>query len=150
MTSIFDDLRIEAESPPRSLRAGTALPVTLTFFNSSSNPRTLFFIGSETYRFGQSTFRFRTRSSPTQIQPMARDGYVPSSDDFHTLPPHGKLVFTQALNLARGTPAGELSVEWEYQNALSVWPAKMSNGGEPIPDIWRGRLVHNFKFKVVR
>lgn len=150
MDSIIDDLRIEAESPPRSLRPGTAKPVTLRFINMGGNQRTLFFIMSETFRFGQSTFRFKGRGGPTQVQPMPRDGYVPSSSDFHTLPPHGELVFTQALNLARTTQVGDLKVEWEYQNPLDSWPSKMSNGGEPIPGIWRGRLVHEFMVKVIR
>jgi hypothetical protein len=150
MDSIIDDLRIEAASPPRSLRPGTALPVTLTFINMGGNTRTLFFIGSETYRFGQSTFRFRTRSEPTQVQPMARDGYVPSDADFHTLEPHGRLVFQQALTLARTTPVGNLTVEWTYQNAMECYPSKMSNRGELIPGIWRGRLVHNFTVKVTK
>lgn len=150
MESIFGDLRIEATSPPRSLRPGTAQPVKLQFINLSSEERIIFFIVSETYRFGQSTFRFRARSEPTQVQPMPRDGYVPSSDDFHTLPPRGRLVFEQALNLARTTPVGDLKVEWEYQNALDSWPSKMSNRGEPIPGIWRGRIVHNFMVKVLK
>jgi hypothetical protein len=150
MDQIIDDLRIEAASPPRSLRPGTAQPVTLQFINLSSNPRTLFFIVSETFRFGQSTLRFKVRGGPTQVQPIARDGYVPNSSDFHTLPPRDRLIFTQNLNLGRTTPLGDLKVEWEYQNALDCWPSKMSNGGEPIPGIWRGRLTHSFLIRVVR
>jgi hypothetical protein len=150
MDPIVNDLRIEADSPPRSLKPGTQQPVTLQFINVSGVERTLFFIGSETFRFGQSTMRFKVRGGPTQVQPTTRDGYVPVDDDFHVLPPHGRLVFTQALHLPRTTPVGSLSVEWEYQNTISCWPAKMSNGGEPIPGIWRGRLVHTFTVKVLK
>lgn len=150
MDQIIDDLRIEAASPPRSLKPGTALPVTLQFFNLSSKERILFFIVSESFRFGQSTFRFKTRGGPTQVQPISREGYVPTSDDFHTLPPNGRLVFEQNLHLPRGTAAGDLMVEWTYQNAMDCWPSKMSYGGEPIPGIWRGRIVHNFKVKVFK
>lgn len=150
MDQIIDDLRIEAESPPRSLKPGTAKPVTLHFINLSSRPRTIFFILSETFRFGQSTLRFKTRGGPTQVQPMPRDGYVPTSADFHDLAPGGRLSFEQNLNLPRATPYGDLMVEWTYQNALDCWPSKMSYGGEPIPGIWRGKLVYNFKIPIIR
>lgn len=149
--TIVDDLRIEAEPPTRPQRAGSAVPITLHFINLSARTRTLFFPMAEPYRFGQSTFRFKTRSNvPLVIQPMARDGYVPRENDFHGLAPHGRLEFTQTVHLARNNPSGDLTVEWEFQNSLDHWPSKLSNGGEPIPDIWLGRLVQTFKFKVTK
>lgn len=150
MSDIVDDLRIEAESPSGTYKAGYALQVTVQFINVSARPRVVFFILSETFRFGQSTFRYRSRGGPTDVQPIPRDGYVPSEDDFHELPPNGRLQFSQKLLLARTLPPGNLTVEWEYQNPLDSWPAKLSNGGEPIPGIWRGRLTSDFKVKVVR
>ena len=151
MTSqIIDDLRIEAVSLPGPQRAGTATSVTLQFFNTGAKPRTIFFTLSETFRFGQSTFRYRARSGPTDVQPMPRDGYVPSESDFHVIPPNDRLVFQQKLLIARTTPSGALTVEWTYQNALDSYPSKMSNGGDPIPGIWRGKLVHEFKVQVTK
>lgn len=150
MGQIIDDLRIEAESPPGTQKAGSAVAITLQFFNVGAQPRTLFFIVSETYRFGQSTFRFKSRGGPTEVQPMARDGYVPSESDFHEIAPQNRLVFNQKLLLPRTLPPGALTVEWVYQNPLERWPSKLSNGGELIPGIWRGKLALDFKVKVVR
>jgi hypothetical protein len=150
MGPIIDDLRIEAESTSKSQRPGAAVPITLQFFNQSPNPRVLFLIAPENYRFGQSVFRFKVRSGPTQVQPISREGYVPKSTDFHEIAPNGQLSFTQTLHLARTTPTGELTVEWTYQNAIDCWPSKMSNGGQPIPGIWRGKLVTNFTVAVGR
>jgi len=150
MSEIIDDIRIEAENPPGTYPAGRALSVTLQFFNLSAVPRVLFFIESETYRFGLSTFRFRSRSGPTEVQPMARDGYFPRESDFHAIGPRGQLTFTQKLVLSRTVPPGALTVEWTYQNAMDSYPSKLSNGGELIPGIWRGKLTHDFKVKVTR
>jgi hypothetical protein len=150
MLQMIEDLRIEAESPPGPQRAGHAAVITLQFFNVGTQPRTLFFIQSETFRFGQSTFRFKSGSGPTQVQPTGRDGYVAREEDFHPLEPKGRLVFTQRLLLPRSISSGTLTVEWEYQNAIITWPSKMSNSGDPIPGILKGRLAVDFKVKVTR
>ena len=150
MSQMIEDLRIEAESQPGPQRAGAATTVTLQFINTGAQVRTLFFIESETFRLGQSTFRFKSGSGPTQVQPPAREGYMPREDDFRELEPHGRLVFTQRLLIPRTIPSGTLTVQWEYQNSIITWPSKMSNAGDPIPGILRGRLAVDFKVKVTR
>lgn len=150
MGPIIDDLRIEAESPPGHQRPGASVTVTLQFFNTGDDVRRLFFIGAENLRFGQSTFRFRPRAWPTQIQPIPREGYLPREDDFHELAPRGRLTFTQTLHLARNIPHGDLAVEWLYENKIESWPKAMFNAGELIPGIWRGSISHSFKVRIAR
>lgn len=148
MSTIIDDLRIEAEVPPKAFKAGTAVPVTLHIVNTAARDRVIVFIMSETFRFGQSTFRFRPRSLPTQVQPIPRDGYVARDFDFHQLAPHGRLTFNQTLHLPRTIPIGALNVEWEFKNSVNQWPTRFPNEGEPIEGIWTGRLTVDFTVKV--
>jgi hypothetical protein len=150
MGEIIDGVRIEAESPPGSQRAGAAVTVKLHFTNAGDQERTLFFIESEAFRFGQSTFRMQARGRPTVVQPMSRGGYVPRESDFHSLPPHGRLLFTQQLLVPRTTPSGSLAVEWVYQNLIDRWPSELFNGGESIPGIWKGRSTLELKVTVSR
>lgn len=150
MGPIHDDLRIEAESPSSPQRAGSAVMIRLHFHNLRASTRMLYFIVDETYRFGQSTFRFKPRTGPTEVQPMARDGYVPRHTDFHEIAPNTPLVFEQKLLLPRTTPSGKLVVEWTYQNVQDSWPSRLSDGGQPIPGIWRGKLSLQFPVQVTK
>jgi hypothetical protein len=149
MSPIVDDLRIEAEIPPKSVPPGTAVVVALQFLNLGVRLRTLYFIAREAYRFGQSTFHLQIGSGPPLVQPPRRASYVPSTTDFHQLRPRSKLEFTQTLRLPRDIPYGKYAVQWVYENELDQWPFPPSTG-EPIPGIWKGRLVDSFALEVAR
>lgn len=149
MSPIVDDLRIEAEIPPKPLWPGTAVEVTLRFLNVGGRVRTLFLICDETYRFGQSMFQLQIGSDPPLVQPPRRAGYVPSVRDFHQLAPRGQLRATQTLRLPRSIPPGKYSAHWIYENTLDQWPFPPSTG-RPIPGIWVGRIKDAFALEVTR
>jgi len=148
MSPIVDDLRIEAEIPPKPQSAGAAVVVTLRFLNLAGRTRTLFLIEQESYRFGQSTFQLRIGSN-LLVQPSPRGGYVPTVHDFHLVGPRRQLRATQTLLLPRDTPPGKYVVEWVYENCLVQWPFPPSTG-KPIPGIWAGRIVDSFAMEVAR
>jgi hypothetical protein len=149
MSPIVDDIRIEAEIPPKSVAPGTAVVVALQFLNLGGLQRTLYFIVRESYRFGQSTFHLQIGSGPPLVQPSRRTGYIPSTADFHQLRPRSTLEFTQTLQLPRDIPYGKYSVQWVYENKLDQWPFPPSTG-QPIPGIWTGRIVDSFALEVAR
>lgn len=160
MSSIVDDLRIEAEIPPRAQRPGAAVVVELRFINHGTRPRTLFVVGDESYRFGQSTFHLHVGSSAPLVQPPRRAGYVPTTADFRPLGPRSVLGLRQTLQLPRDLEPGKYEVEWVYENEVGSWPdsaapasgntssGNTSSGGQPIPGIWRGRIVDAFTIEV--
>jgi hypothetical protein len=152
MSPIVDDLRIEAEIPPRSVRPGASVVVTLRFLNLGDRLRTLYVICQETYRFGQSTFHLQVGSDPPLVQPPRRAGYVPTAADFHQLAPRGKLELTQTLRLPRSIPPGKYSVQWVYENKVDHWPfpPNTKDAGQPIPGIWEGHIVDPFSVEVAR
>lgn len=157
MSSIVDDLRIEAEIPPKAQRPGAAVVVTLRFVNHGTRPRTLFLARDESYRFGQSTFQLYVGTGAPLVQPPRRDGYVPTAADFHRLGPRSQLEFTQTLRLPRDIAPGRYKVEWVYENELDCWPGSLSVGpsggpsdGTTIADLWVGRIVDPFTVEVER
>lgn len=152
MSPIIDDLRIEAEIPPKSVRPGSPVVVTLRFSNLGTRLRTLFLIRDETFRYGQSTFQLSVGSGPPVVQPPRRPGHVVTTADFHSLPPRGRLEFSQTLRMPRDIPLGEHAVRWVYENDLGHWPVSPndSSSGQPIPGIWKGRIEDQFTVEVSR
>lgn len=153
MSGIIDDLRIEAEIPPKPVRPGSSVAVTLTFSNLGTRPRTIFLIRDETYRFGQSTFELSIGSGPPLVQPPRRDGYVPTAADFHALAPQAKLQLQQTLRIPADIPApAKHTVLWVYENEVTTWPGPTSSptAGQPIPGIWVGRIADRFVVDVRR
>jgi hypothetical protein len=152
MSPIIDDLRIEAEIPPRPLRPGSAVDVTLTFSNVGTRIRTIFLIRDESYRFGQSTLELQVGSGPPLVQPPPREGYVPTQADFHQLPPRGKLQFQQTLRIPGDLAPAKHTVHWVYENEITTWPSTPggNTGGQPIPGIWVGRITDRFVVEVKR
>lgn len=152
MSPIIDDLRIEAEIPPRPQRPGTAVAITLRLYNLGTRVRTIYFIVNEAFRFGQSTFRMHVSPQQTVLQPPRRDGYVPSAGDFHELPARSRLDFKQTLRLPADIEPGKHAVEWTYENRVDRWPSapNIPSAGQPIPGIWEGSLVDAFAIMVSR
>ncbi len=160
MSSIVDDLRIEAEIPPKAQRPGTAVVVTLRFVNHGTRPRTLFLVRDESYRFGQSTFQLYVGTAAPLVQPPRNAGYVPTAADFHRIGPRSQLEFTQTLRLPRDLAPGQYKVEWVYENELACWPTSSSQSsagssagpsdGTTIADLWVGRIVDPFAVEVER
>lgn len=152
MSPIVDDLRIEAEIPPKPMRPGTAGVITLRFSNLGARMRTLFLIGDESYRFGQSTFHLELGTGETLVQPPRRAGYVPTATDFHKVAPRGQLESTQTLRLPRSIEPGKYVVRWVYENDVKLWPSgpKFPSAGKPIPGIWVGRIEDRFEVTVER
>lgn len=152
MSPIIDDLRIEAEIPPKSVRPGTVVVIPLRLSNLGTRMRTLFFIEAESYRFGQSMFELQVGSGPPLVQPPRRAGYVPKSTDFHELPPRGRLEFTQTLRLPKDAPIGKHAVKWIYENHVTTGPgpAGTPSGSQPLPGLWVGRIEDAFTVEVAR
>lgn len=152
MSQIIDDLRIEAEIPPKAQRPGTGVVIKLRFINVGTRPRTLYLIGDETYRFGQSTFQLHVSPLETVVQPPRRGGYVPTVADFHELPPRGLFESSQTLRLPRDIRPGKYAVEWVYENHVECWPTSPNtpSAGQAIPGIWVGRIVEPFHITVAR
>jgi hypothetical protein len=152
MSPIIDDLRIEAEIPPKPVRPGTAVEVTLSFSNVGTRARTIFLICDETYRFGQSTFELYVGPTSPLVQPPRLEGYAPTAADFHALDPGGKLGFRQTLRLPADLTPAKYTVHWVYENQVITWPDTSSTGGvgQPIPGIWVGRVAHRFVVDVQR
>lgn len=155
MSQVIDDLRIEAEIPPKSVRPGAIVAVSLRFSNLGSRMRTLFFIDAETYRSGQSTFHLQVGSGPPLVQPPPRAGYVPTAADFHELPPRGRLDFKQTLRLPRDIPLGDHAVVWIYENDLTSVPNAAVTPPSPgtsvgKPTLWVGRIEDGFTVNVAR
>lgn len=156
MSPVIDDLRIEAEIPPKSVRPGAIVAVSLRFSNVGSRMRTLFFIGAEVYRSGQSTFQLQLGSGPPLVQPPPREGYVPTAADFHELPPRGRLEFKQTLRLPRDIPLGDHPVVWVYENDVSslpnavVTPPPRGTPSVGKPTLWVGRIEDGFTVNVAR
>lgn len=152
MSPIIDDLRIEAEIPPKAQRPGTGVVIKLRFLNVGTRPRTLYLIGDESYRFGQSTFELYVSPRETVVQPPRRGGYVPTSADFHLLPGHGILEFTQTLRLPRDIKAGKYLLHWVYANQVDCLPAGAPtiSPNHAVPPIWTGRNMDETSITVSR
>jgi hypothetical protein len=151
MSPVIDDLRIEAEIPPKSVRPGAVVAVSLRFSNIGTRLRTLFLIVDEAYRFGQSTFQLQIGSGPPLVQPPRRAGYVPTAADFHELPPRGRLEFKQTLRLPRDIPLGDHTVLWVYDNEVSTLPqSAVTPGGKLVAPIWVGHIEDGFTVNVMR
>ena len=155
MSPIIDDLRIEAEIPPTAIRPGAAVVIKLRFLNLGTRARTLYLIGDESFRFGQSTFHLHVSPLATVVQPPRRGSYVPSAADFREIGPRGVLESTQTLRLPRDIKAGKYSVEWVYENHVECWPNSpnsptLPSAGQSIPGIWVGRIVDSFVLPVAR
>lgn len=159
MSPIIDDLRIDAEIPPRSARPGSSVQVTLRFINVGSQPRTIFLIRSEEFRANQSTFVLeRGAGVPPLVQPPPRPhGYVVTQADFHVVKPRAQLAFTQTLRLPPDLKIGQYDVRWIYENTVDHWeggtvtldgPTQPVNDGKPIPGIWLGTIEDRFTVSV--
>lgn len=145
MSPIIDDLRIDAEIPPQSVRPGTAVEVALRFYNTGTKPRMLYFICEQDERHGHSMFVLDPRGpGPIVVQPQPRPNpHQPTAADFHELPPRGKLQLTQTLRVPADLEPGKHEVQWVYENRTD------SLGGQPISGIWLGTLQDDFVLTVV-
>lgn len=152
MSPIIDDLRIEAEIPPRAQRPGTGVVVKLRFLNVGTRARTLYLIRDESYRFGQSTFKLYVSPLETLVQPPRRGGYVPTPADFHPLPARGILEFSQTLQLPRDIKAGKYRFQWVYENQVDCMPAGTPTpaADQAVPPIWTGRNMDENSITVSR
>lgn len=152
MSPIIDDLRIEAEIPPRAQRPGTGVVIKLRFLNVGTRARTLYLIGDESYRFGQSMFELYVSPLEKVVQPPRRGGYVPTLADFHLLPARGILEFAQTLRLPRDIKAGKYLLHWVYANQVDCLPTGPTPlaADQAAPAIWTGQNTDKTSIVVSR
>jgi len=145
MSPIIDDLRIDAEIPPQSVRPGTSVEVVLRFVNLDTRPRKVFLRRSEASRYGQSMFRIDVPSPHADIvqpDPISSPP-PPTAADFHELAPQATLELSQTLRVPAELKPRKYKVLWTYENRVGRLD------GEPIPGIWLGTVQIPFVLNVV-
>ena len=156
----LEGLRIGLELPSSvqlsNLGAQRVPQVTaqLHFSNVGSSPIRIFIVRTEIFRALISSLRVRRASTREVIslQPEPHPhGYVVTEQDFFLIEPGSEQVFTQSLIITEQmSQAGELVVEWIYENRSRSWPGGIQTmdgitqplfGGGDISHIWVNRLT---------
>lgn len=143
--------------------------LVLVFRNTSTKPIRVF-MPPEPFRANISSIVLAASGSEPVFEPPPRPhGYRVSEKDFHSIAPLGELRFQQRFTIdpfgrgtttvrRRGFEDGALvDIHWTYENTTTTWPGGANTldgttkplfGGEPVPDLWTGKLSVRAKWRV--